>query len=409
MTGTPGKATPTKSSLNKELPSVGPDDIFSPAKPTPGGSSVKKEAAPSPQLRPTSRLSVPQNEPFLFGSPLPRHSMTNTQFDNAAADVLAEMNRRLAAAGVPKVEKTVLETAGKSSAPSALPAKAAPSATAERFNKAHDQAFNKMDSIANHYAARRPAPGAASSAVGAAAGPASKKRKSDALGPGAGPAAKRKSNVAQARVFSNGNRKKMGIPGGFGMDDDDDDENENDAPEEDADAADRRASKRIRVAEGEDVHKGRRVSLLPQDGKTDAERAAEERRREKEREVLKRKIDARRRSSRGRPSVGGRAAPAAASECSRCCLHDNCMTDCGRPQPRPNLRALASSALQRPWFVAYGIWVLEGTVPRNLQARLRKPLCRHRRANLPQLRRLLCHASRRGAGSRSHRLPVLRS
>ena len=132
-----------------------------------------------------------------------------------------------------------------------------------------------------------------------------KKRKSEALGPAPVPVVKRQSNVAKARVFSNGGKKKMGIPGGFGSEDDDDEAEE--------DPADRRSSKRIRVEENEDVHKGRRVSLLAADGKTAAQKAAEERRKEREREALKKKIEARRQSTRGRPSIGGKAPVQAAS------------------------------------------------------------------------------------------------
>ena len=288
---TPRKSTPGKASLNRELPSSVPDDIFSPARPAAAVTSAQKK--PSPPAKAQGRLSVAPDEPFLFGSPLPRHSMTNNQFDDAAASVLAEMNQRLAAAGVQKVEKTILDGASHTApAPAAVPQNA--TAGGARFAKAHEDVFSKMDSIVNHYAARRPVLPPTTAAT--------KKRKSEAMGAQQGPAAKRKSNVAQARVLTNGSRKKMGIPGGFGMEDDDDDD------EQEEDVANRRSSKRIRVSEVEDVHKGKRVSLLPTDNKTSGEQSLEEKRRQREKEALKKKIEARRMSSRGRPSVGARAA-----------------------------------------------------------------------------------------------------
>lgn len=254
--------TPSKATPHKQFPPDGINDMFSPTKP--------------PSERRQSRLSVAHDQPFLFGSPNPRHSMSNTQFGSAAAEVLEEMNRRLAEAGVPKVEKTVLEMDKKPAVGMAGPSKEA--SQADRFAKAHDNVFNKMDSIANHYAARRPGP------------PASKKRKSDVLGVAPAPDAKRKSNIAGTRVISTGTRKNM-IPGGFGMEDEDDESEE--------DAGDRRMSKRIKIVEREEVHKAKRVSLAPPNEE-------EDRRKSREREAMRKKIEARRRSSRGRPSIGGR-------------------------------------------------------------------------------------------------------
>ncbi|EKM57136.1 uncharacterized protein PHACADRAFT_254712, partial [Phanerochaete carnosa HHB-10118-sp] len=298
--GTPARSASGESPLKNEMPSDAAIDIFSPTKPMPASGTAKLDIP----AKPHSRLSVLQNDPFLFGSPLPRNSVTNKQFDNAAQEVLEEMNRRLAKAGVPKVEKTVLDTKGKGPLPP-VPPKAQGKLANDRFKKTHEKAFDKMDSIANHYAARRPAPGAPANervAIG-------KKRKSEAVAPPrSGPAAKRQNHVAQARVFSNGSQKKMTVPGGFGEENEEDEEPEN--------VGDRRSSKRIRVAEGADVHKGRRVSLLPDRGETAEERVAEQRKRERERQALKKKIEARRRSGRGGLSAGGRAALAAESECS---------------------------------------------------------------------------------------------
>lgn len=229
----------------------------------------------------------------MFGSPLPQPRLSNKDFGSAAASVLDEMNKRLAEAGVRKVDAGLLngDTSGDVFGSSAVPT--LPKPTGERFAKAHDDAFNKMDSIANHYAARRPQQ-------------ASKKRKSDALGHGPAPTTKRKSTVAGhtgQRVISNGVRKNMTLPGGFGDDDFTDPEDENNNREEDA--GDRRASKRIRVVENQDITKGRRVSLLPpQPGQTEEDRERADRRKSRDRDVMKKRLDAKRRSSRGRQSIG---------------------------------------------------------------------------------------------------------
>lgn len=288
------KATPARQSGPPSTATPKPTDapdIFSPMRP-PGTGDGKARPLP-----------IPRSEPFLFGSPLPRHSLSNKEFGDAAASVLEEMNKRLAAAGVAKADKGLIDGkagegvqsrfadvfgAGTNSADGKSHQR---TGSADRFAKAHEEAFSKMDSIANHYAARRGANPAASAA------PGSKKRKSDALGIGPAPGTKRKSSVAGARVISNGVRKKMGVPGGF--------EDDEDNAEEEEDAADRRSSKRIRTNAGEDVHKGKRVSIAPSSD-------AEELKKQKERDAIRRKLDAnkaRRRSSRGRVSVSGKAPP----------------------------------------------------------------------------------------------------
>ncbi|KAK7682765.1 hypothetical protein QCA50_014148 [Cerrena zonata] len=98
----------------------------------------------------------------------------------------------------------------------------------------------------------------------------------------------------------------MTLPGGFGDEDFTDVEDENNNEEEDA--GDRRASKRIRVVENQDITKGKRVSLLPaQPGQTEQDRERADRRKSRDRDAMKKRLDAnkaRRRSSRGRQSIG---------------------------------------------------------------------------------------------------------
>lgn len=77
-------------------PSGNVQDLFSPA--------------PKPSSQQKERVGIPRSEPFLFGSPLPRHSVSNKAFDTAAASILNEMNKRLSAAGVQKVGVDVFGT-----------------------------------------------------------------------------------------------------------------------------------------------------------------------------------------------------------------------------------------------------------------------------------------------------------
>ena len=305
-------------------------DMFSPSKPSTAPAAAKVEAAPTP-----ARAALPRSAPFLFGSPLPRRPTTSTStatatvskhkrinneleerdpsaegdagggvsnaaFDGVAKSILEEMHRRVAAAnanqnnGKPAITPTVTSLPAQPVFSFAPAPPAAPNGE-ERFAKAHAAEFSKMDSIATHYAARRPP-----------------KRKSDALGHGGRPSGagqKRRSSAAGARVISAGARKKMGVPGGFGADDDESEEDE--APlegskereeKDEEDAGARRSSKRMRITEGWDVHRaGQRVSLAP------PLPPAEEEKKVKERDAVKRELDAakaRRRSSRGRPSIG---------------------------------------------------------------------------------------------------------
>ncbi|KAF7968022.1 hypothetical protein HWV62_32150 [Athelia sp. TMB] len=208
--------------------------------------------------------------PFVFGSPLPQNTLTNTGFSSAAASVLDEMNARLASAGVQGLSADILERKRVSDAglaQAAASAKPTGSGIKNKFDKMHDSVFEKMQGIDTHYAARRPVPIAGN------------KRKSDALGPVGGIAG-----------------KKTKVPGAFGDDDENDEEEQG-----------RRTSKRPKF------EKGRRISIAPPPGEGEGgERSQKERDEEaarlaKEREAIKRKLELnkqRRRSSMGRPSLG---------------------------------------------------------------------------------------------------------
>ncbi len=238
-------------------PSDNVQDLFSPAPKPPG---EQKE-----------RVGIPRSEPFLFGSPLPRYSVSNKAFDTAAASVLEEMNKRLSVAGVQKVGVDVFGTVPVTAAAKRDSGSLRAPGVVERFDKIHEDQFDKMDSIASHYAARR----------------GSKRRKSDVLGHASGPVKKRSSAAPHRR---------MGIPGGFGEEDD----MVYDVQEEE----DRRMSKRVRVLEedgGKD--KGRRLTISPK--KTEAEEKQSERERAATRKMLDLRKEKRRSSRHPRPSHVG--------------------------------------------------------------------------------------------------------
>jgi len=58
-------------------------------------------------------VGIPRSEPFLFGSPLPKYSVSKKVFDTAAASVLEEMNKRLSAAGGWSVHLNVKAVEGR--------------------------------------------------------------------------------------------------------------------------------------------------------------------------------------------------------------------------------------------------------------------------------------------------------
>ena len=252
-------------------PSNKVQDMFSPAPKPP---SVQKESS-----------GIPRSEPFLFGSPLPRNSVSNKAFDAAAASVLEEMNKRLSAAGVQKVDADVFGGSAIAKTANVTNLESSNLRKTDRFDKVHEERFNKMDSIATHYAAKR-------------GSHESKKRKSDVLGHRSAPGNKRSST--DTRVINTGSRTRMGIPGGFGNEAEEEEAFPDDVQEE----GDRRMSKRVRLLEedgGKD--KGRRLTMSPK--KTDAEEKQAERERAATRKMLDARKEKRRSSRHGRVSTAG--------------------------------------------------------------------------------------------------------
>lgn len=103
---TPKKSTPIRPHTgavprSTEKPTLlEPEDIFSPA---------------PKSVNASTRPRLPRSEPFIFGSPLPQHNLSNREFRSAAQSVLDEMNDRLAAEGIEGVNLDVLQNGQKRS------------------------------------------------------------------------------------------------------------------------------------------------------------------------------------------------------------------------------------------------------------------------------------------------------
>ncbi|KAL0946234.1 hypothetical protein HGRIS_012493 [Hohenbuehelia grisea] len=284
----------------------------------------------------SSRLAdSPQRQPFVFGSPLPQHRLSNAQFQDAAKSVLEEMNKRLQQDGVSTVSTDILQQLGKGKPPAVSVAdttgaksrQAERQEVRERFKRAHEDAFGKMAGI-NERPTR-----SAPSVLG-------QKRKSNALDDGTKAGIRRRpssmakgpvvNRAAGTRVISGARRKARAIPGGFGEEEESGDDDGGDADVE----AGERAGKRVRLS----IAGGSGVG----DPKEDAEEAEK---REKEREAIKRKLEiskARRRSSMGtgRQSMGrGRVSTG----------RPNLLT---KPKPKPSRFGFLSSAKS----LVQGVW-----------------------------------------------------
>ncbi|KAJ3822406.1 hypothetical protein F5880DRAFT_1574902 [Lentinula raphanica] len=238
-------------------------------------------------------------EPFVFGSPLPQHRVSNAQFQTAAASVLEEMNRRLLADGVDTVHTSMISNlqpgggshltrgsqkkyADREIKPlrKSFGAHAAKKEVKEKFDKAHQDQFDGMESIAGYVNRKNhlnSAPMTASAGSSSEPVQVGKKRKSNAIDDGQHPPAKRTST----RVISTTRRT---VPGGFGDDDDDEEE----AP----------VGKKARVE-----FSGKEETGMKEANQLGLEKS------EKEREAIRKRLEmnrARRRSSaaNGRASMG---------------------------------------------------------------------------------------------------------
>ena len=278
---TPGPvaASPSKTPLRPSNEIV---DLFSPA--------------PGASFAPPSKLG----EPFVFGSPLPQHNVSNKEFGTEAAAVLQEMNRRLIAVGGEKVGLDLLEKQPDVPAAGGEGRIFGVMKTKDRFKAVHEKEFEKMESIATRYTARR---GMAVAEPGLV--PGTKKRKSEALGQGHPGPSGRGTNRANTRVISNGVRKKM-LPGGFGGGDESEEEE------------DGRMSKRVRVvSEDGGMDTGKRMSLAPPP-------APERDKREKERDAVKKMLELKREKRRSSLRTMSGSKPLANRESLTCKLRSRC-------------------------------------------------------------------------------------
>ncbi|TDL27976.1 hypothetical protein BD410DRAFT_781909 [Rickenella mellea] len=276
---------------------------LSPARPIRTPKRISQGRSPHAAAANGAILSPPRNEPFIFGSPDPRHSISNTEFKNAASSVLAEMNARLGLSGAKALSIDIMKNGAPARDFGGSGISKDKREPGMRFEKAHEEQFAKMDSITKHYAAKRAIQRDDEAPVTTGA-----KRKSSTVGKGR-PSVARPGRRSGARVISAGTRKKMALPGGFG-DDSDDDETEDV----------RRTSKRPRVSQLTKELDKKRVSIAPLPSKGPAGDDSEDEETEqarKEREAIKRKLEynkAKRRSSMGRVSVGGGKAPLIANK-----------------------------------------------------------------------------------------------
>jgi hypothetical protein len=309
--GSPQSTAPRWPASPQNTPSIYPPipyDLLSPANPAENTAPLNNVVltphepdvfSPVPGEKASSKLfsNTPSRpEPFLFGSPLPKNRLSNQDFGKAASSVLEEMNQRLGLTGGDRVGMSLLENRGKFQV-DPVPVKSTSKSDLFGFDKAHEDAFAKMDSIATHYAAKRGAkPTDPQSSVKEDVIPGTKKRKSTALGvdDNGQPERSKRASIASARGVNSGSKKVL--PGGFGEDEDEEDE----GPEEN-----RRMSKRPRVHLA-DSAPATELSEV-------ARKEEEERKKQKEIDAVRRRADARRRSSRvsgvgprksvGRPSL----------------------------------------------------------------------------------------------------------
>ncbi|KIO11086.1 hypothetical protein M404DRAFT_994763 [Pisolithus tinctorius Marx 270] len=246
---TPKKSTPIRPHTgavprSTERPKLlEPEDIFSP-----GPQSTNA----SPRPRPS------RSEPFIFGSPLPQHNLSNREFRSAAQSILDEMNSRLAADGVEGVNIDVLQNrqthSGVEGADDNQADKAVGGSATAMYDKAHQEAFDKMESIVQYAQKRARAPEPI----------VSKKRKSSLV------IKERKVGGASRRRTSglkvaNKSAKTKAIPGGFGDEDDDNDgeEEEEDDNKKKEEEHNKKKKKQLRRRRQENKKKNRRSSRRP--------------------------------------------------------------------------------------------------------------------------------------------------
>ena len=226
-------------------------------------------ASPSEAARCSTHLNSNTPMPFVFGSPLPGHRVSDVQFREAAANVLDEMNQRLQAEGVNPVDLDIIKRLHPMSAavPHTVPACENQTRDIQKmFEKRHQAEFDKMEGI--DALVKRKATSSFKIDNNAPRNDiVSKKRKSSVLvDEPRRPAAPVAGWASGTRVISNGRRGKM-VSESFNNGDLD----------QVADADEERGKKRPKMNENSaDVH----AAMLE-----------EQKKKEKEREAVRRKLE----------------------------------------------------------------------------------------------------------------------
>ncbi|KAF9463269.1 hypothetical protein BDZ94DRAFT_1322002 [Collybia nuda] len=300
-----------------EAPAIIPNSMDT-DEPMPGTLSPCPPHTPAP----VKQLGVPtpKVEPFIFGSPLPQHNVTNTQFKSAAASVLEEMNKRLKEEGVEGVGMDLinkLQPGAHTNGVGTLmnrDVKPLPKTNGikEKFEKMHQNEFDKMEGIDGLVKRRNMSPKKDSDEGRESIIALGKKRKSSILGHGAGRDRYGRriggdaiaGRISATRVISTGRRPRV-LPGSFGDDDGEDSENEGGDHYEELNDTESRVDKKARLEP---------PSAQESEKEKEAEKRIEDerKRKEREKEAIRRKLEmnkAKRRSSagiatRGRVSVG---------------------------------------------------------------------------------------------------------
>ncbi|KAF8635654.1 hypothetical protein AX15_000285 [Amanita polypyramis BW_CC] len=224
------------------------------------------------------------SEPFIFGSPLPRHRVSDAQFREAAASVLNEMNRRLQVEGINPVDFDIikrLHPSGSAGGPETTESLSTSSAggrqasdITEMFERKHQAEFDKMEGI-DVLLKRRAAPANKNEESHGKVSVGKKRKSSVVIDEPRRAPTQIVGRASGTRVISNGRRSRM-MPGTF----------DSEYLNEGAGADEERGKKRAKMdSNGADVHNAN---------------LEEQKRKEKEREAIRRRLEinkARRRSS----------------------------------------------------------------------------------------------------------------
>ncbi|CEH13222.1 hypothetical protein CBOM_01159 [Ceraceosorus bombacis] len=159
----------------------------------------RSSAAPSPLQNGNRKDLAPTSPP----------SMTNEAFSATSASLLADINARLAAQGIAPLRampgtseaRAMYENKSSGLKPSA--------STLTRFDSAHGKAFDQMDSIANHYAARRGKTSKSTTARSSGTSSPASRRRDAARSPAISRAATTSSLAVQAAAASAPKRQRM--------------------------------------------------------------------------------------------------------------------------------------------------------------------------------------------------------